>query len=222
MGSSVKAVCTLPVGTVIEPGYCVNIIEDYCVGSNDALAGNTTMMINPPIPGAIAECFCENNWSDYKDGECELNTITEFVPTVIDETYEADCPLGTSVQWGLLTYNTDIPDDPAASVVFQVHTAESGATPGAPLTRVATATFAGTVGGDPMPPVCELSACWVDIYDALLANVGVGGFTSELDALIAATSPVLELLITLNPTAANDDGPSINGWEITYSCVEDE
>src|SRR5262249_47223254 len=87
--SGVTATCKVP--TSIGPGACVDIVEANCTSKNGSpsLSGNLTIMVNPPVAGAITECHCENNWSDYHQGSCIATNQTVYQPTLYRQQYVA-------------------------------------------------------------------------------------------------------------------------------------
>jgi hypothetical protein len=171
-----------------------------------ALNGNKTIMVNPPLAGAVAECHCENNWTDYHSGGCQTTTITTYAAFEHAELYEPTCPSGPRGPGGYRSYQTTVPGD--ARVSFSVHTAKSVALLAPPLISVATAkttpapdTHHCAPGGAP--------GCPIDLYTAL------GGLPD-------AQRPVLELVMLLEPTSDGTQGPTVEHYTITYSCLETE
>ena len=124
-----------------------------------------------------------------------------YQPVTYQELYAPSCAPGQQVQWGFFAYDTVTPGD--SNVVFQVRTAATQAgLASAPLTTVATAK------ATPNTQVCPMGGpapCPIDLFTAL------GG-------LPKAQQPFLELVYTLNPTTGNTLPPTVQSWEITYSC----
>lgn len=132
---------------------------------------------------------------------------TTINPTTHTEVYQAQCPQGSKVQWGLLRWNTTTPSD--SNVQFTVRTAETAADLAAAMPH-----SAGTAQAAPTnTQVCDTSGpapmCPVDLYNAL------GG-------LPEARQDFLELTMTLNPAADQVTAPTVHDWEITYSCPYSE
>lgn len=130
---------------------------------------------------------------------------SSYSPLQYAQAYEADCPAGTKVQWGHLTYDSITPGD--SSVLFQVRTADTAAgLSSAPLEDAAAARAAPVDTQDcgSGPPVCA-----VDLYDAL------GG-------LPAARKDHLELVMTLDPSSDGQLAPAVDAWGISYSCPASE
>jgi hypothetical protein len=160
-------------------------------------------MVNPPIAGQLAECFCTNNWSDYHSGGCQTTNVYHYTPTSYKQTYTSACGSGQIVQWGLLTYGMTTPLD--SNVVVQAHTADTSGGLGPPLTTLITAK------ATPLPDTQQCSVagpspCPIVFYSAL------GEIPSHRN--------VLELVFTLNPSSDGTAGPIVNHWEVTYSCSD--
>jgi hypothetical protein len=127
------------------------------------------------------------------------------------QTYKASCAAGYTPQWGVLGWNVKLPSDSSgsASVLFEVHTAPIAAdgSIGA-YGALVTAGAAATAPGD---EVCSISGpmpCPKDLYAALgAANAKKG---------------LLELEVTLKPSPAANVAPTLNSWNVTYSCVPSE
>ncbi len=197
--------CIVP--EAIPVGHCVDITEDNCEpyghGGN-VLVGNKTAMVNPPVgpaEGEINECFCQNNWSDYHSGGCVQEDIYHYDPMVYTQVYEADCPDGTEIQWGLFTYQADTPED--SNIVFEVHTGHCITDMGELVTATTARSFPeDTQSCSKLGP----NPCPIDLYELL----------GEPDA----NKKVLELVITLNPNTKGSVPATLNNWEVTYSCAD--
>ena len=125
----------------------------------------------------------------------------------ITEIYEGVCAPGSGPQWGFLTYNATLPGD--SNVRLQMRTSNS-------LTDLAMASWMDVALVPPDPAVCTMGGpanCPVNLYDALS---------------MASTVPTnarlryVELAITLNPTSNGRFSPTLNDWDITYSCQANE
>lgn len=132
---------------------------------------------------------------------------TSVDPQVYSQTYEADCPQGSKVQWGLLRWNATTPSD--SSVNLSVRTAESLA--GLPM---AMPHSVGVIQAAPAnTQVCNNNGpaplCPVDLY-------------TVLNGLPEARQDFLELTMTLQPAADQVTSPTVHDWEITYSCPYSE
>ncbi len=198
---------TCVVAAAIPAGHCVNITEADCEpygNQGNVLSGNKTAMVNPPVGqelGELEECFCENNWSDYHSGACQELDIYRYEPMVYTQVYEADCPHGTEIQWGLFTYEADTPED--SNIVFQVHSGHCIDSLGELVTANTARSFpADTQSCSKLGP----NPCPIDLYELL----------GEPDA----NKRVLELVVTLNPNSMGTLPATLNSWEVTYACIE--
>ena len=202
------AVADCVTNAAIPAGYCVDVTESDCTiwsGGGAVLSGNRTAFLNPAIAGQVPECFCENNWSDYHSGDCTTIDIVEFGPTPYTDTYVSDCPVGSFVQWGYLTWDTTTPGD--SWVDFSVATSDSGLGESSPnFPSIGTAVAAPTD-----TQACTMTGpagCPIDLYNVL--------------DLPYANYDTLELTMMLYPTTDLSAGPTVNDWEVTYSCVDGE
>lgn len=123
-----------------------------------------------------------------------------YGPVTYTQTYQATCPTGTAPQWGYLAYDTTTPAD--SSIQFAVRTAPDA-------TSLSSASFvsAATAQASPDTQVCAMSGpapCPVDLYPKL----------GQFDAV----NPYLELQITLTPTSDGSQSPTVNNWQLAYSC----
>ena len=127
------------------------------------------------------------------------------------------CPKGTSLKWGLFSYDTTDPSGTNVTFNFKTGSMADGGTItwGLPV-QVSIAGY-NPVGSATVanPQVCT-------------APIG-GGFTCPIDLGKAFTSavpaqrsdqPMLEMDATLNPTST--DAPILNAWNVTYDCVPSE
>ncbi|MEM1033319.1 MAG: hypothetical protein AAGN82_23490 [Myxococcota bacterium] len=112
--------------------------------------------------------------------------------------YDGDCtgyPEGSSAFWDFLRYDTTIPGD--ATVTFEVSTSNVSTADAAtgPWQLVATADIANP---DALP------ASPVDLRNAL--------------GVTAAQAPFAALRVTVNPTSSGANTPSVDDWDLQYSC----
>jgi hypothetical protein len=163
----------------------------------------------------IPECNYSNDWSVSKQNPslaCQNATTGGYATRTYTQTYTSSCPSGTRTQWAYLAYNTTTPSDVSGSsdVKFQIQTAPSLADGGAGTpTSWVTAADAPAAGD---PALCAMggpSPCPKDLYAAL------GG-------LPAADNPILNLQVTLTPSPDGQVAPTLNSWQITYSCPPSE
>lgn len=169
-----------------------------------ASCGNGWYFDDPANPAKILLCptTCQNIINDTGARiDLDLGCAGSYAQTTYSTTYQATCPAGTKVQWGYFAYNTVTPGD--ANVIFEARTATSQA-------LLSSSTFANLATAKVSPidtQVCSMGGpfpCPVDMYAKL--------------ALPAARQEFLEFKITMNPTTDKAAGPTVNGWDITYSC----
>jgi hypothetical protein len=128
------------------------------------------------------------------------------------ETYESKCPIGTKVQWGFMTYDSIEPPGTKTEIKIRVadDMAEFALLPpmaGAPAYYdLATASL-----GPPDTQQCLLvggpAICSIDLFN-------------KLGGLPAAGYDNLELTFRMFSNIAHSQTPTINGWQITYSCPD--
>ncbi len=135
--------------------------------------------------------------------EVHLGCPVTYEPTSVTQLYEGSCPPGTHVQWGYLAYDTSTPGD--SRVEFGVRTADSAALLAGDVQPVATAQASPDTQVCPMTGV---AGCPVDLFTALGAPDVFGS--------------VLELNVTLIPSTAATSTPTVNNWQLTYSCPPTE
>jgi hypothetical protein len=128
----------------------------------------------------------------------------QFKQGVYTQIYEAQCPPGTKPQWGFFAYDSVTPSD--SNVVFEARTAVTSA-------DLPTATFKtlATAKAVPNTQTCPLtgpSPCPIDLYNIF--------------GLPGAKFPWLELKITVNPSTGGGSIPTVNSWNVTYSCPPGE
>jgi hypothetical protein len=123
---------------------------------------------------------------------------------MITEVYEGVCTQGSGPQWGFLTYNVTAPGD--SNVRFQMRTSNS-------LTDLGMAPWIDLAVVPPDPAVCTPGGpgpkCPVNLYEELSDNLMLP---------TNARLKYVELGVTLNPTSNGRFSPTLNDWDITYSC----
>ncbi|MFO0592733.1 MAG: vWA domain-containing protein [Polyangiaceae bacterium] len=167
-------------------------------------AGDGWYYDNAANPTSLTLCptTCTNVKLD-TNGKLELkiDCIKQYLPSSTSETYAASCPAGTSVQWGWLGYDTTDPGD--SSIVFSAQTSNDNVTFGA-LHPLATASTANN------NQVCAVqSACRVDLFD-------------KLGEKPDGHMKYLRLQADLKPTTDKLKTPTLNSWQVTYSCTDSE
>ncbi|MBK9259261.1 MAG: hypothetical protein IPM54_05435 [Polyangiaceae bacterium] len=206
------SICHIPNGAPpIKPGECVEVSScaAYLPGN-----GVRTIMVNGPFmavgnlpdnPDYKPECSCDNNWTVWKGtakSPCQPMQVYQANPIVKNLVYEANCPSGSRVQWGYLTWDTTTPLD--SSVLWEARTATTNAGLGA-----ASYVELGTAKATPLPntQICSMAGpaeCPINLYTTFGSS--------------AARNAFLELQITMNPTTDETQGSKVNHWQITYSC----
>jgi len=184
----------------IPAGECVT---HDCSGTG-LMTQDMTVMVNAPSSGgvyAVAECSYLDNWSLFVDGEactdvCLSPPCSGGSANQIVEEYIAICPDDMAPLWGSLAWDTTLPG--ASDVTF-----EGSETGGA-------GTFVALGEASDEGAICSLvgpSPCPVD----LTAEMGFG----------TANHPDrLYLRMTVTPDGA--DVPTLNDWDVTYTCRYDQ
>ncbi|NUQ75481.1 MAG: VWA domain-containing protein [Polyangiaceae bacterium] len=158
---------------------------------------------NNPTKITLCQSTCNAAKSDIGAKiEVSIGCPPKFEPETIEEIYSGSCPPGTKLQWGFFAYDTSIPGD--ASVIFQAQTSTNPASFPAQLLTLATAGTASQVC-----PMVGPAPCPVNLFNKL------GGIPN-------AQNEYLKLVIKTNPTTDKSGAPTINNWEITYSCPASE
>jgi hypothetical protein len=124
----------------------------------------------------------------------------QFTQTVFSQQYEAICPTGSAPIWGYFAYDTVTPSD--SNIVFRARTANTQAELGGATSKLLTVAKAS-----PNTQLCPLSGpapCPVDLY----LKLGVPD----------VRYPFMEFSMELNPSSDKLSTPSINSWNLTYSC----
>lgn len=223
----------------IAPGQCHSVRYSEVVpngngnsnncGSNllpAGVTGNVTVLVNsnqaitecglnvsPYNDAGVAYKGCEDNWTDlHKSGGTCQSFGKQYGTAVYQQRYIATCGYGTKPQWGLLSYNVTTPSSGGVSstVKFQVSTAALLSDGGVPLDAGTDAGTWASVATAPSPdptncPMSGVSGCPKDLYTAL------GGRP-------LSNYEVLDLRVTLTPSTDLQVAPTLNSWNVTYSC----
>jgi hypothetical protein len=140
-------------------------------------------------------------------------TFDDSVP--LTEVYASKCPNGTKVQWGFLTYDTIEPLGTSTDIrvrvsddinAFGLLPPAAGAPAYVPLltaTQGPPDTQQCLLPPNALPPML----CTVDLFN-------------KLGGLPAAGLDNLELSFVRHTNIAKSKTPTINGWQITYSCPD--
>lgn len=184
----------LPNGTT--PATAYNQVTDAasCTGANDEfhLDDNTNPTAVVLCPAACSVVQADSNALLQIVAGCSSGYTAQT--QTFD--YFADCPSGKTPIWELLEYDTTIPGD--ATVDWEVSTGPTAADAAAgPGVQVATSTAA-----NPDAP----SASPVDIETPLIPN---------------HVQPYLELRITMNPTSNGTGAPTVESWNLKYTCADE-
>lgn len=163
---------------------------------------------NPQNPSKVTLCptTCMQIQSDLAAKiEVSIGCPPIYTPTTYEEVYTGTCPQpGTKVQWGFFAYNTVTPGD--SNVVFDAQvSSDNGITFSAPVNLA-------IAKASPNTQVCPMGGpapCPVNVFNKL------GGLPN-------AQKELLKLKTTVNPTTDKLAAPTINNWEITYSCPATE
>ncbi|MBI4700467.1 MAG: hypothetical protein HY744_04750 [Deltaproteobacteria bacterium] len=154
---------------------------------------------NNECPTAVI--LCPNTCSGIRTvgGNVEIIANCPYYPRTLTFYYTAECPPGTQVQWGYMSWDTACPGD--SNVTFSVKTAfVVEDLPTATLVKLGTAKLGAEdcLMSGPAP-------CPADLYTALGKEPQANAKYLQLDMYIVPTKDKLQ-------TA------TINEWEITYSC----
>jgi hypothetical protein len=135
--------------------------------------------------------------------EVLLGCPTNYDPAEGVQSYKGTCPPGTRVQWGYFAYDTATPLDSYVEFWFRTGEAE-------PLTS--DYALGGTASAASNTQVCPMTGgqtgCPLDLYDLLDTP--------------AAFMPVIEVKALAYPSTSGHEFPTINDWQITYSCPSTE
>ena len=202
----VRLTATSPASTSVS----FNALTDYVTATVTYQAGTAK---------GIAECSDYNNWTGFKRGNACVNMTlgATYAASTLSYDYQPTCPTDTRVQWGYLSWDGITPSagGSVSSIKFEAST--QALTPVAGSAS-AFGEVASTKAPKSNPPVCPLlgvSGCPIDMYTAL----GAG----------QARNDKLTLNITLTPScdvsASPCQGtvtPTLNNWNLTYSCIAAE
>ena len=202
----------VPVAGLMDPSQ-VSVIYTNSMGvdttltrQNDPATCGTGWYFDPADPAIAKLCPATCALVQADTGarvQATVPCIDSFSPTTYSQTYQAECPAGAKVQWGFLRWDATTPSD--TNVVFTARTAD--ALVDLPMALSSTL---GTAHAAPIDTqACTMTGpapeCPVDLY-------------ADLGGLPNARHDYLELTMTLNPSSDGQLAPTINNWEITYSC----
>ncbi len=213
-----KGDCTLNLGVnAIPAGQCIRLDMGAkvlptgvtCTGLN--WSGNRDVFVN--WDGTYNECDkCNNETVNKASTSCAPPASTTYTQTTYTQQYASSCAVGTRGRWTLLQYDVLTPNSGgSSSVLFEARTAPALAD-GGPGTFTAWLPIANPPTS-PTQTVCNTGGpagtCPVNLFTKL------GGAPNALNQ-------VLQLRITLNPTGDATQGPTVNSYQLSYSCVPAE
>jgi len=164
----------------------------------DDLTDPTTLTLCPSTCTEVQADDAAQVWLEFGCPKVPSETVTS-------EVYQAECASDETPQWAFLFYDTTIPNGSDAQVTFEVRAAKSEADlEYATFETAATATVSAQdcAKGSPVA-----GSCPVDLY-SLLGNLD-------------AKEEFLELQVTVTP-GTDYSTPSVENWELTYSCPPGE
>lgn len=174
--------------------------------ANSQSCGSGWYFDNPVNPTKVTLCpsTCMQIQSDLAAKvEVSIGCPPMYTPVTYTEVYTGQCPQGTKLQWGFFAYSTATPGD--SNVVFDAQVSSDGIS-FSPSVNLAIAK------ASPNTQVCPMGGpapCPVNVFNKL------GGIPN-------AQKEYLKLSTTVNPTTSGLSAPTINNWEITYSCPASE
>ncbi|MBK8253305.1 MAG: VWA domain-containing protein [Polyangiaceae bacterium] len=179
------------------------------VGNSGACgAGDGWYYDDPANPTEIILCptTCTSVKADVNAKlQLSIDCISQYLPSTYTQTYEAVCPPGTTPQWGFFAYDTTTPGDSRVEFRFRTSTDNLmySALPPLPDKTASTALGSSVCGlGGPAP-------CPVSLY-------------TTLNGLPLARQKYLEVVMDIFPTSDANFTPTINDWDVTYSCPDAE
>ncbi len=195
--------CTL--NAPIAPGACVNAAA--CLPLPNGTKG---LVVNSAaLSATVPEVDCSNNWSVSSSPAGACAASTGYTSSEFSQRYVASCPAKhQSVMWTFMAYDAVVPHNASgtSAVRIEVQTAPdeaslaSGCGDCAVLAQLpATHPASCPLGGSPPCPLVLMSA---------------------LDAG-AKHNAALELQFTLLPSPDGQVAPTVNHWEVRYTCVDD-
>lgn len=183
-----------------------NVSTGFCTATctKDAFIGST-----PPI----TECSDSSGaWSFFHPSASAVcgGSVTPAPSATFTRDFNATCPTGTSVKWGLFTYSTTEPAGANIQFVFTTAATQAGlgSAVSPALATVATPGYlpAGSTTATTDPQVCATPGCYYD-----------------LSAKLTPTSNAwVRMAATLNPNPTTGAAPVLNGWNVTYDCLPSE
>ena len=184
----------------IPAGECRNVKSCNVINGDE-------VMINPKPNASYnsAECFKGDNWGFYYDAVCGYPPKCPggYLDTTKIEPYESTCDDGQTPQWGYLSWDATTPV--GTEISFRIRTAKTKADlSGASWVAVSTKST-------DMKPDCSMAGpapCPIDLY-ALLGKMD-------------AQEKFLELETNFKVDGDKKNTPTLEKWEVSYTCIEEQ
>ncbi|MBM4357037.1 MAG: hypothetical protein FJ096_02905 [Deltaproteobacteria bacterium] len=182
----------------IPAGECRNVKSCNVVDGDE-------VMVNPSTNASYNkdECYKGDNWGFYYAKTCGYppNCPGGYLDTTKTESYETTCDAGQTPQWSFLSWDATTPAD--TEISFRVRTAstKSGLS-SANWVSVSTKSTKAS-------PDCSASGpapCPIDLYDLL----------GKKDAQLK----FLELEVFFDINGDKKKSPTLETWQISYTCIE--
>lgn len=128
-------------------------------------------------------------------GKCNpAPPIVTYQPASYDTTYVSTCATGKAPVWRFFYWQTTIPS--GTSIAFTARTSANGSSWGSPVS-VGTST--------------ATTSTWTSTSQTVDDQLRAAGQISQAQLKVTAT---------LNPNASQIATPTLNGWQVTYDCVD--
>ena len=139
------------------------------------------------------------------EGEIDLffPCPAQWEVTAKSQVYEAVCPEGLVPQWGYFGYDVTAISD--SYVLFAARVADTQAELAMATSQTLTTARSTPTDTQLCPMNGSVTDCPIDLYEIL--------------GTPAAHRSFLELVATLHPSSNSAQGPTVNSWNITYSCI---
>jgi hypothetical protein len=151
-----------------------------------------------------------NNWTDVKaandvGGTCTAQGVISYVPKTYVQTYQASCPVGSKPQWMFLAYDATTPSSGASSSTIRFDVRAGDNVDGGSVSYGSSVNVALTPPDPASCPMSGVASCPKDLF-------------TKLSGIPGAQKEMLELTVTLTPSADALVAPTLKSWQITYSC----
>jgi hypothetical protein len=178
-----------------------------------------TKVTNAAACGTGNKFYLDNNTNPTKITLCpstcttvqaDANAVVNIIggcqggydPVVSSQSYQADCTdyPGSGPVWQFFTYDTTLTGD--SSVLFEMRTADSAAGLASATKKMISTAQVGNPDVLPTSPI------------DLRSSAKLGSTSSQKE--------FLELIMTLNPTSDGNAPATVVGWDLSYSCLDNE